>query len=402
MPKKEKSMDLFLNMVFSIYIYMTTVANHSIYLDVATIFLMISTAYMCLRYRRIFMSWYFILELIFIGYSFYQIKSGMVLFIDAAQTNLNTLIKCVAINLVVYNFILIKNDFNKVLSIYVSSIFFGIITLFVFGWRSLLVGRFLHDGNYRFLGQGAEADSNGTGMIAAIAFIICIYLYWRSYRSKCVIINITLLLCIFLTGSRKAIGLVIVGTFLAIYYMNPTKKLRNILFAVFLLVGGCFIVMKVPVFYNLLGSRIENIINFIQSGSTNEDSMNTRNDLIQMGITYIQYNPLYGYGLANYSPIVTHGGYYSHNNFIEILFSSGIIGFCIYYSKYLFVLIKVAINRFKKDKNLYTIRKILLGIFLIMTLFEYWIVTYFERNLMIIHLFVLALCNYMRSDKNTN
>lgn len=396
--------NFFLDAGFSIYIFTLTAANHTIFSNYAIILLVILTTYMCLRSKKIFMSWYFILELTFIAYSFYQIKSNRVLYVDAAQDNINTLIKCVSINLTLYNFIIIRNDFNKILSLYVSSIFCGVIALFIFGWSSLLVGRFLHDESYTILGQTADASSNGTGIVAAVAFIICLYLYWKSNRFKCLFINTTLLLCIFLTGSRKAIGLLAVGTFLVIYYMNPKKKLRNTLLVGALVVVGYFLIMNISVFYELLGSRIENTINYISTGNTNESSMKTRINLINLGMKYIKENLIYGYGLANYSQIVTNGGYYSHNNFIEILFSGGIIGFCIYYFKYLFVLMNVFTTKIKKGVNTYLIMKILLSLFITFAILEYWFVTYYERNYMIIHIFILALCKLYKNGyeiKNT-
>jgi O-antigen ligase len=126
--------------------------------------------------------------------------------------------------------------------------------------------------------------------------------------------------------------------------------------------------------------------------------MSTRNWLIKKGMEYFWKRPITGYGLDNFRIITNYSNLYSHNNFIEILFSSGVIGFCIYYSKYLLLLIKQCTLKLTKSNHYYITAKMLLCLFVIFTVFEYWFVTYYERSIIIVHIFILGFINIKKTS----
>ena len=276
----------------------------------------------------------------------------------------------------------------------------GVITFFFIGWRTLLDGRFLQDTSVRFIGVTADVHSNWVGIVAAMAFIFGLFLFLKKSKSKCVFISGILTICIFLTGSRKAIMLAAIGLFISVFFIYPEKRLRKIFISIFLLMMGYFMIMSVPFLYKIAGSRIEATINYYLRGTGEDSSMSTRDYLITKGMIYIKENLKTGYGLNNYRLIANNYDLYSHNNFIEILFSSGIIGFCIYYSKYILLFIKLIIWRRSAILEVNVLRNILFCLFITMTVFEYWFVTYYERNFMIVHVIILSFLRiYKRPDK---
>lgn len=385
--------ELFANSIFFLYLYITLVANYTIYSDILTLVFLGTTAYLCLNKKRFEFSIYFFIDIIFIVYSFIQIKFGIAVYPSEALTKINTLIKCFIINLAVFNFIVIINNFKRILTVYVYAVFMGIITLFIIGWRTLLEGRFLQYTSVNFLGMEADVHSNNVGIISALALIFAVYLFIKNDKGKCFSISSVLLLCVFLTGSRKSIALAAAGLFLLIMYMYPTKKLRKIILSMMGMILGLLLLINIPFLYEIAGSRIVNSIQFFVTGETKEASMSTRNWLIEVGMEYFRKRQKTGYGLDNFRIITNYNNLYSHNNFVEILFSSGVIGFCIYYSKYILLLIKQSTLKLKKTNEYYITAKMLLCLFVIFTVFEYWFVTYYERSIIIIHIFILGFLN---------
>ncbi|MGO1371979.1 MAG: ATP-grasp fold amidoligase family protein, partial [Senegalia sp. (in: firmicutes)] len=137
-----------------------------------------------------------------------------------------------------------------------------------------------------------------------------------------------------------------------------------------------FVSQYIPALYEITGARLEQFINLILGRSVEDASINTRLSLIDMTIKLIVKRPILGYGLDSFR-IIGPWGIVADNNFLEILVSSGIIGFVIYYS-YLFFIIHDYFSIKKKSK----ICKILFFIFILTLGMEIGSVTYFERNFM--------------------
>lgn len=382
--------EFFTDIIFFQYIYLTFVANYTIYSDIAILIFLGMAGYRCLLKRKIHFSLYFAIDILFILYSFIQIKLGIAVYPQIAFTMLLTLMKCAIINWAIFTFVIIKNDIKRILTVYVYAIFFGIITFFIIGWRTLLEGRFLQYTTVNFLGAEADVHSNGVGIVAALAFIFTVYLFLKNKPGRCFFIGSVLFISILLTGSRKSIILAVVGVFLLLQYMYPGKKLRIFGIASIGIIFSLFLLMNIPFLYEIAGSRIENTIQFFLTGHTVEASMTTRNWLIEIGMKYIRKRPKTGYGLDNFKIITNSSMLYSHNNFVEILFGSGIFGFCIYYSKYVFLLFRGLPLKLKKIDRYYVMNKLLMCLFIIFTIFEYWFVTYYERSIIIVHILLLG------------
>jgi O-antigen ligase len=235
-------------------------------------------------------------------------------------------------------------------------------------------------------------------MVTALAFIFTVYLFLKTDLRKCTLISSIFLLCVVLTGSRKSIVLAAAGLFILMLYLYPKKRFRKVMISTAVILFGFLFITKIPFLCEIAGSRIVSTIQYFFTGETPDASMVTRSRLIKIGMEYFSKKPKTGYGLDNFRIITNHSDLYSHNNFVEILFGSGIIGFCIYYSKYVFLLLKHLVLKLKKTDSDYITSKMLFWIFILFTVFEYWFVTYYERGFLMVHIFLLGFMRIYRKN----
>lgn len=319
-------------------------------------------------------SFYFFGSVTFILYGFINVISGNVLNEDIVITMLTSL----AINLVlvffVAQYIVMSNDIKKVLRLFEWSVFCVAFAVFVMSINTITSGR---------LGLGTEINSNRLAMLCVYAIAVSIYFLLEQKKRSLLIFNILrivfMLSIVLLTGSRKGIIMVIIAIVCIFLLSGRFKKLRYILLLAFVAIVLYFLVMKVEVFYNILGVRIEEFFELLESGEMESGSLSDRQTLIEIGLDYIEKKPWTGYGYDCFkliSGIDASSGYgmYSHNNYIEILFGGGIIGLTLYYLPMLYLLISLLRNI--KDNKIFAF---LAAILISKLAIEYAYVSYYER-----------------------
>ncbi len=185
---------------------------------------------------------------------------------------------------------------------------------------------------------GELGNQNEIGMIIAIASIFAFYLIMSEVKIIYVPIFLVMVGVIILTGSRKSILFLLLNIVMIIYLKNKDsflKRIKAILMIVLLLWIGYYIIFNNPIFYDILGERIENMFDFFTGKGTKEGSITERTTMIAYGIEVWKNKPFLGYGIDNYRELFVDapgGRYtYSHNNFIEILVGTGLVGMLIYY-----------------------------------------------------------------------
>lgn len=180
------------------------------------------------------------------------------------------------------------------------------------------------------------------------------------------------------TGSRKVL-LMLMLTLLLLFWLKAKRhKIRSLLVAIACAAGVYVLVMNVEPLYNVLGVRVEEMINGLFGEGTTEGSFNTRQEMIEMGWNWFLERPLLGYGLANFSVLygeATNFTTYAHNNFIEILVSGGIVGFVLYYSIYVYLLVKLFKPAFQ-ERDLLSI--ILFSSNIILLVLQVALVSYYD------------------------
>lgn len=261
------------------------------------------------------------------------------------------------------------NDLKKILHYYLYANFFMMlkISYYMFiGYSGVRMWDIIC-GNY----------FNTVAQFLAIGIAIAYYFFSKSINKKFKLFYILFIAFafyhIYITGSRK--GFIMPFAEILIFKvidggLDVKKILKNIfIFIIVALIIYIFLSKNKEMLY-----RIRIIINMLFSGSTGDESTLLRKSYIELSKKMFYNNPIIGNGINTFASTLQYytGAYkYSHNNFMEILSGTGIIGFVLYYWFY----IKTIINLFRtRVNNPFGI----LGLSIILTIliFEYGIVTY--------------------------
>ena len=203
-----------------------------------------------------------------------------------------------------------------------------------------------------------------------------------------IVLSIVMLIVIFITGSRKAVFIIIIP----ILVISMCNLKNNLLLSISLFVLGIivfYVIMEVPFFYDIMGNRIDDLINIIADNTDGTEDV-SRLVLIRFGLDWFFDNPILGYGmncfrvLSNQTFIFSGRNFYAHNNYIEILVGGGIIGFLFYYSFVFFFLRKLRYSEGVFYKTQLSILSILLFVDLVL-------VSYYDVIIQILLFFSYAL-----------
>lgn len=238
--------------------------------------------------------------------------------------------------------------------------------------------------------------------ILIYAINIMIYRIFASKKKKIYILaSLFLYCCGLLTAIKKCmvIPLVFIFIFLFFRYKNRVLKLLiSFLVMIFILIIICYLVWKyVPSMYSRIMALVEDYINGI-IGDPLGNSFSQRKWLRQEAWRLFKLNPIVGVGIGQFRfYAATYGvDLYAHNNFLEILANTGLIGFIIYYGN----IINMAFSSFMtsiKSKYTKSIFDILIISFLLaMFVMEYGQVDYYQSYL----IFFLALFGNKVSKKH--
>lgn len=229
---------------------------------------------------------------------------------------------------------------------------------------------------------------NTVGMYAAISAIIATYyiILTKSSLVKKVLCSLIAAFCFIVSmssASRKGILLILIALFGMWLYgllssKNLLKPLRNLVILAAAVIALVYVVMTLPIFSGI-AVRIEEMLHLFQEGSgTSSDEL--RAQMITEGLRVFGEHPLFGAG-TNAS--VYYFGVYSHNNFIEILMNSGVVGFVVFYAMYFVIGYRYCKNAslYKNNSNL---SMLLFALFLSVVISSVGFVYYYDRYHMIL------------------
>lgn len=139
-----------------------------------------------------------------------------------------------------------------------------------------------------------------------------------------------------ITGSRKLVLAVAAGVFFYAFLYSvycqkkSSKKWFPIILAVSIVTGMLYACYTVDWLYNIIGFRIEGLIETLSGGKDTEASAVERSLMIETAWKMFWEKPVLGWGIDGFAAN-TRFGVYSHNNYMEMLVSFGAIGFLFIY-----------------------------------------------------------------------
>jgi len=228
---------------------------------------------------------------------------------------------------------------------------------------------------------------NAMGIIIGIATIFSFYFMLFEKKYFYIFPAIITAIIVLLTGSRTALAFIVLNTVFLIYFKNRSSfmgKLKTTILILLLFLLFYYLIFNVPIFYMVIGRRIENIIDIFRNEGTKDASILERSYMIKFGIEKFIEKPILGYGIVNYLVLlgneINKRGY-AHNNYIELLIGVGIIGTVIYYLMYVFSLFKLIKLKIELYKN---IKYLFISLFLSILITGYSDVYYYDKHFYIL------------------
>lgn len=235
---------------------------------------------------------------------------------------------------------------------------------------------------------GSELGNvNAIGMIVGISATFCFYIILHEKKYLYLMPFVIMTIIILLTGSRKSLLFICMNVVIIIYLRNRESlkgKIKFIFISLIILLIIAYLIFNVPVFYQIIGKRVENMFAFVLGEGTREGSINMRAYMIQAGFEMFKERPFTGYGIDNYrflfSRLPRAGGWetYSHNNVIELMVGTGIFGVLIYYLTH-FVVLK-DLFKSSKSKPYQTLCYTFIAIILSYTLLSVALIYYYDKH----------------------
>lgn len=279
------------------------------------------------------------------------------------------------------------------ISIYVDNIenLERLMSFYIAGVCSVVVIEFIFAGpSAWFAGNmGSHTSgfgSNEIGIWAACAEMMCFYKFYIKGQKRFIFLFALLVFFIPLTSSRKALIACILGPIMLMaFYIHKKNYFLRVMLVFIAVLLFVYFIMTDEVIYHIIGRRFSSMFEFLSGGQRSTDnSMYVRRYFINVAKNMFAESPLHGKGLMSFEEtIVNDHGFsatYSHNNYWQLLSELGITGFLIYYSMYVFCIIKFIKNILVSKSQ---ISILFLTMIIIIIGFEYGAVTYYNRSMQI-------------------
>lgn len=254
-------------------------------------------------------------------------------------------------------------------ALYIAGIGMVAFALYRYGLNGIIQG--LNEGNR--LGR-VISNENVFGMVFSKASLVAYYYFLKAKNKPIRIIHIMLVVVFtffaFTSGSKKAFLMIVVGIIGINLLENGISKIWKTLMASLLAIGGLILILQMPLF----STMNQRIMDFF---SGNKDSSElVRSKMIDLSMQLFYEKPILGHGFNNFG-MISGLGAYSHNNLTEILVSTGIVGFVIFYIPYI-LMIRWGWREGIKQKNY--IAMLLFILSLIYLVFGYGMVEYYDKE----------------------
>ena len=243
---------------------------------------------------------------------------------------------------------------------------------------------------------GIAGNANSLALYLTFGSIIILNPIFYPKTKTWVLVGVAIIFSILITGSRKTI---IAFPFFIVYYFSQKKRggasiprlfmffvITVILLVFFSLYWSAIInkLLEIPAFYRTFAAIF-----------LNEASADIRSEMIEEGLILWGKKPLLGHGPDQFASLSTFTTY-SHNNYIEILSSAGLVGIFLFYGIYANMYRKLILS---KDVQL---KKYIATFLLLIILLDFTWVSYYSKPLwVLLGLFLYSLKSEIQIN-NTN
>lgn len=190
-------------------------------------------------------------------------------------------------------------------------------------------------------------NSNTLGLMGSFAIIIAIYFFRKKEIKFVVVLIIPCIVIVASSGSRKALLALVIGIILQLLIDEDAKnvqaKVMKILLVVLVGLIILYLINSIQIF-SITNERFQKFINLFTGEGNVDRSTLIRYKMIEIGMEQFKETPITGIGMNNARFIAAkYFGfeYYLHNNYVELLVDSGLIGTVIYYAMYIYLLINL-------------------------------------------------------------
>ena len=184
---------------------------------------------------------------------------------------------------------------------------------------------------------------NDVGLHLAFAAVIAFYFAVRKHKPVYLALAVLLGGIMLFTGSRQSLVVLMLGMFMyaVLFSKNILITLRNLVITIGIVIIVGIIIFNVKGIYDVLGTRIEDLIAQFLGDTDADGSAVERGYFANKALEAFGENPVFGMGLSNFSVYLSKIGYtkvtWSHNNYLELMSGLGIVGLIIYYSYLVYV-----------------------------------------------------------------
>ena len=377
------------DILFGLYIFTQSCITTPLIINLTLIAFCISV--MIIQFRHLFFSMYSMLGILFIFYHCSHIFLGITVIDSIALDDLTRVISIFLVDLCYINYFLQKNNIKDILSIYLSASFLAyFLLLLLFGTtlnnriESLVISKEI----FGITISGGVATKVGMG--ASLGYFLSFIRYYDENNLKLFLYCLIFGLVTLLSGTRKVLLLILFATLLIplIKADKVSKKMKWIITFFILAIIILQILLHIPSIYSSMYRRINRLFTFFETGS-GDSSSEVRNYLLIQARNAFSQKPVLGWGLENFREIFDNGRFHCHNNYWEMLVSGGIIGFLLFYCKY--ILIVIDFIQLKRNNRILYFEKCFFVLFILMIVLEYWQRTYNQRTMSIIYTIIYSL-----------
>lgn len=241
-----------------------------------------------------------------------------------------TLLYCLVSVVVLHRFLDRESRYIALMKcIIISAYLLAFAMVMHFGLMTMLTSRV----------DNSVVNTNRAGTIFAISLYFCMYLFYKEKNKIYLVIGLPLLFLVFVSGSKSALLIAAISIFVMTSLksgVNSSKMFRNAVIGTVLVIIGYILIIKIPVFYRIIGARFQEFVDVMlgrREVLVGEHSIYMRITLSQFGLKGFFESPLWGHGMDSFSqsPGNPWPGRYSHMNYIEIMYNFGVIGLALYY-----------------------------------------------------------------------